>query len=566
MQMHQQSVADGQLRIIIQNYQRPPSNITPVRCLHDKDWQAILINILPLGALLTTLIVFILITFHKNLKVTKVYDNCTKSNALHTYLVELRTGDASVTYNKRKTTLIIDMFDENQSTLARIAIPGSVIFGRRESPVRPIDDDKYSELRVTKFWLYRATRLKKVVTIRITHTCMEAEAKLMVYGLQIRSSEKDRPKLFFPVMNYISAYGAAGRPNASFDYEVTGSISNMGGNHSDASSVSEKLSWVDYTLMFLLYTSLVYFSSSFPSFSPKADFIEADYDATKASLTGLEVGAICFVPVLAIGLLFRYIIKHYYSLAIGIGPWAVVYYSSCIIVVCISLGLWIWATYWGFKHICSNWFVMWILLIGLALILGSIFFLVILLVSYIVGRYTEQYLSPEDFANYQVVPEPPPSKGRSQQHVRNNKSQPNAPTWAPPTPVTDVTPVRYALPQGGPYAAAYGQHMMVHPVAGYKAPNYYDPVNLPHPVGYVPAQPVVNQPPQLTAPPQQPATYQQAINPSPQPSKPLRKVGSTESTGSTYYQQLMKNKGGVKSISQYGELLKQKRQNTKEKR
>lgn len=52
-------------------------------------------------------------------------------------------------------------------------------------------------------------------------------------------------------------------------------------------------------------------------------------------------------------------------------------------------------------------------------------------------------------------------------------------------------------------------------------------------------------------------------SPSPIQTQKGKKIGSNESTGSSYYQQLMKNKGGVKSISQYGELLRQKKANAK---
>ena len=52
-------------------------------------------------------------------------------------------------------------------------------------------------------------------------------------------------------------------------------------------------------------------------------------------------------------------------------------------------------------------------------------------------------------------------------------------------------------------------------------------------------------------------TYNQQM--SARDAKAFKKIGSSESTGSSYYQQVMKNKGGVKSISQYGELLKTKK-------
>lgn len=554
-------------------------------CNHDRSYMAIVITILPLWAILTTLIVFVLLAFHKNLRSTKVYDNCTKNNAHHTYLLEIRTGDTSATYNRRRTTLVIDMFDENQVTLARVAIPGTVIFGRKDAPIRAYDDDKYFELRVTRFWLYRSTRLKKVATIRLTHTCLETDAKIMVYGVELRSSERERPKLFFPVMNYISAYGAVGKPNACFDYEITGAISNMGGHQSDTSTVSEQLTWVDYTILTFLYSSLVFYSSTY-------DIIADSFtESTVAMYKGFIVGSTCFLAVLLIGLLFRYIVKYYYSMMIGIGEWAIFYYLNCAAILVTSLGLWIYTTVISYKFLCPSYYDNWVLSIGIAMIEAVVLFILVQLISCVIQalfvRHTEQYLVPDDYANYQQVAnanDPQThSKGRQQHqqqqtNVRPNKSQsaPSTPplvptntsTW-PTSPGVSNVPIQYVIPQGGGYVG-YGQPLMVNPMigqpgqahqVGYKAPTYFDNANMnvAHQPNYLTPQQQQLQTQQQQQTPQHLVTFQQPANQNQNANRGIKRIGSNESTGSNYYQQLMKNKGGITSISQYGELLKQKR-------
>jgi len=519
-------------------------------CSRERAYLAIVITVLPLWAILTTLIVFILFTFHKNSRATKIYDNCNRASAVYTYHIELRTGDTSSNYNRRRTTLTIDMFDDNQTTLARIAIPGHVIFGRKENPIGFVDDEKYSELRVTRFWVHRAQRLKNVATIRLTHSCLENEAKIMVYGVEIRTNERDKYKLFFPVMNYITAYGSVNKPNACFDLEHSGSISAMGGSQADFSSISAYLSWVDSTILVFLLVGIIFYLNTF-------DLVRYSFIYTLSAISkGSMVGLVSFTAVFAIGLLLRFLIKHYYSLRIGLGFWAFCYYISCTLLIGAASALWIYSTIKSYRYICPDRYNAWGTSIGVAIgvasILGTITWLAGWLIQLMNPKSSEQYVMPDEVVSYQKsqeiqvrgrqsMPGYRYGGGKSTNQITRHQS-PNQQSWpvgganSVQVPVMVPAPVTY---NGG---NVYNQPTMMGPLlhtANFKTiQTSYD-----------------HQPNQL-----QTYGHQQTNIPTnPLAIKQQKKIGSSESTGSTYYQQLMKNKGGVKSISQYGELLKQKK-------
>lgn len=530
----------------------------------DKQYLAIIITILPLWAILTTLIVFVLLTFHKNLRATKVYDNCTKNNAKYIYYVEIRTGETSITYIKRKTIISIDMFDENLNTVARIAVPGHVIFGSRSKPSSIVEDDKYPELRATRFWLYRVSKLKRVSTIRLTHSCSEPEAKIMVYGIQIRGDSIE-DKLFFPVMSYISAYGSATKPNVCFDSEPTGTISAMGGSISDPSSICGQLNWVDYMLLTYLLLSLVFHISSY-------DIIHDSFeDYSQACIKGVIVGTISYLIVSVLGLFFRFIIKQNYSIRIGTGFWAVVYYSFCITIFIISTSLWIVITIESYKYMCPAIYNEWVLSITLAIILSAILTLLVVCISWIIQlvnpKSMEQYVFPDEQLFGQETPQGSKShQTQLNQYRYQNQSGPLKTPLMSPMNYSHQAAHQAGWQNTGPYTSPYqggnmySQPIMMNPMLN--SPSYKT-LQTTYNTNYEPQttmQPTNLQPQQQQ---NQATTYHQQTSGSPtngmKAGAPGKKTGSNESTGSSYYQQLMKNKGGVKSISQYGELLRQKK-------
>lgn len=548
-------------------------------CTRDKAYLAIIITVVPLWAILTTLIVFVLLSFHKSLRATKIYDDCTKNTAQYAYYIEIRTGDTSSTYNRRRTTLTIDMFDDNQVVLARIAIPGHVIFGRRDMPTSIIDDERYSELRVTRFWLYRAVRLRKVHTIRITHSCTEPEAKIMIYGFQVRANEPDfdKSKQFFPIMSYISAYGSTARPNACFDHELNGSISNMGGSQDDNAFVSNQLSRVDYIILIFLLTSIVWLMASKPKI-----FIPGDSSLTvNCVYRGLIIGTVSYGVIFCVGIFHRYLVKYYYAKRIGIGVVAIFYYLTCGAILLVAGAFWIYTTILAYKELCPDFYTNWLLTIAMALIiivfLGIINALGVFVLGLLSPKATEQYLLPDEYSNNLQSPQHldiSPKASRSQpgsypanyyrdmsSATRNYMSkQGNAAMGWQQSPIL--------LPTVGHPSPTYMHSPVMHsPVAPYlmTSPAPYKTLQYPGITPQTPSQPVNTYLQQQQQQQQHQGSESQNYHHPGGGIKHTKKVGSTESTGSTYYQQLMKNKGGVKSISQYGELLKQKKQPAKHK-
>lgn len=602
-------------------------------CSHDQAYLSIVITVLPLWAMLTTILVFIMIQYHRSNRATKIYDNCNKASALYVYHLELRTGDTSATYNRRRASITVDMFDDNQNTLARITIPGHVIFGRRENPISPVlnlmsDNERFSELRCVRLWLYRAVRLKKVNTIRITHSCLEQDARIMIYGLQIRSVEADRKKQFFPIAHYISAYGSMAKPNASFDCDPTGSISYLGGKLSDQTSMlGEQLTFVDYALSIFIFLASNFYLSTY-------DFPTGSFEnSAQASHKGVILGVVCFLIIFAIALVIKYIIRRGYDEDLGTGVWSYIYFGTYFIIICLATTLWIYTAIIGYQ-ICTYYYNYWLISICVAIAVGFGLFLMTSLASWLaqvclVG-HPEPYLIPDELlldqpqtTNQQTINQQSISNKvskhlatkqqlrsiRQQQSIRDASQQQQQQTQAA-WPVQQQQPANFVASYG-PHQNLYAtgaaqqhttfgtpitQHVaMISPTNNatpttpvlpttYKTTIYHgqqqQQLNMdtqyPGNNAYVTYQNQPSSPPQLgtttttaaaVAAIKSPTYHQQTQMPTNTTGqatigggiKATKKIGSNESTGSTYYQQLMKNKGGVKSISQYGELMKQQK-------
>lgn len=507
----------------------------------EKSYLSIILTVIPLWVVTTIFIILLLLYFHRSLRATKVYDNCTKRNANYLYHIEIRTGDTSTTYNKRRTTLSLDMFDDCQTTLARVAVPGYLIFGRKESPIPAIDDDRFFELRITRFWLYRASRFKRISTIRVTHNCSEPDARIMVYGVEIRSSEPSRYKIFFPVMNFISSYGSTMKPNACFDLEPNTSISALGGSQVESISLNPKLSWLDLTLIIHIAISITFCLST-------VEFIsDLDDDNLVALYEGLLSGFIAFATALTLGLALKYLIKKNYSLKIGTGSWAIIYYGFLLISLLVSIALWIYTAIHIHHYVCPLHYQSWLTTLGVAFsleaVLGGIVFTIFCTVGLIYQKTYEPLIVQEESTSH--------LERSSRERIQSIQSKIIGPSA--PNSKTQVTTNWPILPGASPPI----QYVPMNPPPPYQAP--IAPPIVPTQASYkiLPTQyQTYNYPTPPTQPPNT-TTYNQQTNiPS---TKGTKKIGSTESTGSTYYHQLMKNKGGVKSISQYGELMKQKK-------
>lgn len=531
----------------------------------------LIVSLLPLWIILTIIIILLLMSFNDSMRATKVYDNCTKRNAHYVYFVELRTGDSSTSYNRKRTNIMIDLFDENQNSLARVAIPGYMIFGRLEQPNSALEDDKFFELRVTRFWLYRATRFKKVNTIRVTHNGTESDSRIMVYGLEIRSADEGNYKTFFPVMSYISSYGPTNKPNTFFASENNGSIAFIGGTQDDSTSLNPRISSLDYNLFAHLAIGTTIFLISRHTFErlDKGDPKDKREPSPMSSVfSGLLIGLIVFIFTLVVALVFRYVLKYYYAQRMGSGPWAIGYYVTYTILLLTSTGLWIFSVIDDARFHCAYD----VRLIGITIIVALAEWFIFSAIAFLVGwfisifrsRAMDQYVLPDENAlAEQAISTQPPlsveskprldtktrhSRSHSKQRTRNNRHK-------------SISPVPY-------YTTPYGPNQLdkQSPYSPYKTANYGTTYPTPSAPTVSPFQQTQQMPEPNTIPyPFQVTTM--GVNPMNTYNNPVtlqtlgsrKKTNSQESTGSNYYHQLMKNKGGVKSISQYGELLSHKK-------
>lgn len=502
-----------------------------IECIGTKNYAAAVFTLIPLWILIAIMIMLLILTFHRNMRSIKVYDNCTKRNAHFVYFVELRTGECSETYNQRRTQLMIDLFDENQATLARLAIPGYLIYGRKDQLASHLDDDKFSELRVTRFWLYRAVRFKGISTIRITHNCLEPDARIMVFGLEIRSCEEDRYKTFFPIMSYISAYGPTNKPNTSFDVDSNGTISLIGGTKEDSNSISARLSALDHCLLIHITMSLCFLMGV-------ADIYHNPTNSSVAAIyNGLLGGLIIFFVVLTISLVLRFIIKYYHALHMYSGVWAFAYYTIYAICLIISTVVWLNTTYYYYSRVC----VIVYRPVTLSVIMSILESFTLLAVAYIIitlslqiwGPASDRIVGAEDSIPINM------SNSRKDRSVTDSKirsmskPQQQQQNYMPNTGATHSPAARSPFKSIG---TAYTNQPNL--------PVHHQATSTPPAPGAI--QPLTSYHTQLTTlggPGQ----------------NTLKKTGSQESTGSNYYRHVMTNKGFIKSISQYGEALKQKK-------
>lgn len=226
--------------------------------------------------------------------------------------------------------------------------------------------------------------------------------------------------------------------------------------------------------------------------------------------------------------------------------WAIVIFIVALIL--LASGSWIYLTYYYFNAKCRDNNSYWFISLSVAVIIVISLTATTMLVVWVVySYYTSDSSQPEGSQNVGI----------------------GGPDAAKSSQVPPMQQVIYGIaPPGSGIPGQVG--------AVYKSIHHPDGTY--HPVAYGPISPMVAydhsgspmRSPFYPAPAQMAPVPVMAPSPSPSPLGQLtaakkssgggmRKIGSDESTGSSYYQQLMKTKGGVKSISQYGELLKAQR-------
>lgn len=319
-------------------------------------------------------------------------------------------------------------------------------------------------------------------------------------------------------------------------------ISVVIGRSSDLYSTSELLTYIDQVVLVYSFSSFVLFMSTF-------NLLEKSFkDSGIATFKGLLVGLVCFAITLTFGIILRCIIRRYYSLKLGTGSSAIIYYVYNALMISSASSLWIYATFIAYKKICSQDYSRWLLTICVAIVEGIVLSILCSVIAWIIQlpRYTEQQqnIFPDD--TYTGPQDIMLSKSISYKTVAGKQSPPG---------MMNSVPIQQ---QGSWPGAGPGMQLQYYPPPGYH-PLYTvvpqtDFKSYPHSYQIDAQMPAV---PYYTSQPS-PTQIQQQVPPAPTGPK-LRKMKSNESTGSNYYKQVMKNKGGVTSISQYGLLKPKKR-------
>lgn len=240
---------------------------------------------------------------------------------------------------------------------------------------------------------------------------------------------------------------------------------------------------------------------------------------------------------------------------------------TIIALVLLASGCWIYITTYYIKLDCPGTDNIWFITLSIAVIIIIALSVTVMLVVWVIySYYTTDQAQLEQSQNFNLggagLGGPPGAQPQQILYSPPGSLQSSA---MPPNMYKTIVqqPDQYVGQQQlayGPPQPAPSPVMSPHPhmVAGYdhthhmRSPYYGQP----SPMGQS-ASPVGSPLPLMGSP--NPHQQQQQPAAAKKSSGGVRKIGSDDSTGSSYYQQLMKTKGGVKSISQYGELLKQQR-------
>lgn len=290
------------------------------------------------------------------------------------------------------------------------------------------------------------------------------------------------------------------------------------------------ISAMDIFILFYLLISIIFCFSGYDITNNSL------LDSGQAGIKGLVVGAISYSIIFFLGLIIRVVIKQNYSPSTGTGLWMLVYYITCLSLLSTSTIIWIFTTAKSFKaafpEFINGWTicncVAFVFALSLAIFVWIISWLVQLLFPGSRDMSENQYMGPDEQHPNRYQQQPKTQLMPPNQNMNQPMNQQN---WH------NTSPMQFA----SPYQTQYIPHTPVMMSPMMNSPNFRT-LQTSYNTNYADQHP-----------PNQTYNQQAAAKVT------GKKIGSNESTGSTYYQQLMKTRGGVKSISQYGELLKQKK-------
>lgn len=187
--------------------------------------QLVLLTItLPLWSIGTIYLLILLICYLRSILYFRFYDKCTNKNAHFRYDFTAIFGKYSNNFNPVDANVMIDLLDNQSISVMTIQVPVSTILS---------DKDAYlcrrstAHLQRVVFSVYRKNPLKEVKSIRVAHSSPESDAKIIIYGLQIKDSANKETK-FFPITSVVRHRGSHWALNTTFESKIDTGFNKMG--------------------------------------------------------------------------------------------------------------------------------------------------------------------------------------------------------------------------------------------------------------------------------------------------------------------------------------------------
>lgn len=244
-------------------------------------------------------------------KMREVYDDCSQSTALYNYLVRIRIGATSPTFQKENSAVMIDFIDTQERFITRVSISPSWL----KSDVYNLQQDRI-RLRTLKFILNRATPIPQVGAIRICHdSYYPVGSYIFVHSVDVRDV-RDTITTSITVLKRIYILPPNANESdqvfkAKYTYQLATDDDAWIGGFSPFLTIPEYISFL------FLYSNLVMlFSMFYPDYFKIKDWKNSILNGTVAFAISAMTTSITIA-------FYRLVIKHHFSLNRGLGKWRV---------------------------------------------------------------------------------------------------------------------------------------------------------------------------------------------------------------------------------------------------
>lgn len=163
----------------------------------------ILVTVIVASIILTIITIVILYDLYKRcrqLREHTVYDGGAPASPghQHSYTFSIKVDEASKLFNRKTSTIMLDLLDNNNHFLTRLAIPSkafkfntatrttSTSPSIRKSVNKLVDWNLFKRTDTVTFYLLRRNPLKNFNSIRIMHDCYDCDAQITFKYIIIR--------------------------------------------------------------------------------------------------------------------------------------------------------------------------------------------------------------------------------------------------------------------------------------------------------------------------------------------------------------------------------------------